>query len=213
MRRIVPTPRPAPMRYLELEQLTTVIHYAHGVNDAAALAGFVFGGLAGLRLSEICALTPAAVREDTLTVGDKTPWSLRSIPVCAAVALFAAAWFTCHAQSPCRRFDSMSHRMRRVLNAVAALTGDTTYRMVEPHEAARRSFVNIAVSAGVEHNILAAYIGHAPQDTMSKHYADYQPHPEDMPRVLNRKQETMWAKVIKPIEIIFSPVSFFACKG
>lgn len=207
LRGVVPDRPDQPKRFLSLPQLMAAIACAREAGDRAALLGFVCGGLAGMRITEIMRLTSDKVDWDAGTVetGHKNEASLRVIPVCDMVLETLRDHFD-YRDKPYAATSTFSHHMRWILNTVAEETGDKSFTMVTPKDAGRKSFVNCAMylcqENGYDTNLVRAYIGHAfPQwDILHRNYASLVPRPNDMPIVQQAAVTKLRKLVIEPLE-------------
>lgn len=196
-------------RYLPLNQLIAVIECARDRGDRAALIGFIAGGLAGLRITEIMRLTPDCldVRDRTVRVDGvtKNDSSRRIIPVAGMVADALQEHFE-YRQEPYRAVTTFSHRMRWCLNQVADDTGDGTFRIIAPKDAGRKTFAEIACDVareeGTDKDLVRAYLGHAfpAWDMLHRNYSGLVPRPDDLPHVRAKSIERLRDRIVKPLE-------------
>lgn len=204
---------PSPKRYLMPDQLAAAVGAARDNGEPALVAALMFGGLAGLDLGEILRITRHDINRDAGTLlvrGEKNEFRPRIVPMCEPLAQFAGAWASLYAAMPVKTEGALSHKARLVLDACAKETADTTFKMVTLHDSTRVTFVNMALQAEAETEFVRAYIGHAPESVMSKHYADLTPRKDDMPRILTGKIDQLSTRVVAPLEIKLQNVSFFA---
>lgn len=211
VRRTIPTPPAAPVRFLFPDQLADVVQTAHDAGDAPTQLALVIGGLTGLRTGEIVALRASDFDGARVTVREaKSPAGVRVLPVCAQAARALTICFALWPAFPIKRVTTLSHSAREHLDATAARTGDATFSQVDFYEATRKTFTNAALHGGADSRYLDAYIGHAPDDVLTRHYADLRPRPDDLPRVLDAKCTEMIRRVVDPLEKNLHHISFFA---
>ena len=204
--------KPVAKRYLMADQLAAAVGAARDAGEPALVAALMFGGLAGLDIGEILRITRNDIQKDRgilLIRGEKNDYRPRVVPMCEPLAQFAGAWASLYSRMPVKTDGALSHKARAVLNRCAKETSDETFSMVTLHDSTRVTFVNMALQAGAESEYVKAYIGHAPESIMSKHYGDLTPRKEDMPRVKNAKLEQLSSRVVLAIDKKMQGVSFF----
>jgi len=192
--------RSNPLRYLLPDQIDKAICMARTMCFPEVVAAFHFGAYAGLRMQEIISLTPDDLHKDGLQTGRKNEYSERLIPILPQVRSFADSYFTLFAECPIKSHFTLSRRVRAVLDECAKACKDESFNMVDPHEALRTSFINLATRSGCEFEAIRAYVGQAPDSTMAKHYADLIPSIKDMPRIRESKIEVLSLRVLEPVE-------------
>jgi integrase len=211
--------RSAPViKYLSLTQLLRCIQKAREMNKPGAVLGFTVGGLAGLRISEICRLHPSCLDWDALLIGGevKNDASKRIIPVAQPVIDVLKAFAILNyrgEQCFYKSVEAVSGQMREVLNALAndskCEKEAADLRNIDPHQAARTTFVSILTNEiGIEDRHVQAYIGHR-QTMLQRHYKPSAPVPES----LSGNRDTMLAlmrdRITSPLEKML-PVRLFA---
>ena len=192
--------RSAPVRYLMPDQVDKAICMARCMAYPEVVAAFYFGAYAGLRIKEFMELTPDALFDDGLLTGTKNEYSERLIPLLPTVRRFAESYFSLFAECPVRSHFTVSRRVRAVLTECASQCKDDTFNMVDPHEALRTSFMNLAKNAGCEIEAIRAYCGQAPDTTLTRHYLDLIPSVRDLPRIRQVKLEDLTNRVLEPVE-------------
>jgi integrase len=209
MRGLLPERKTPPKKYLPLNKLVAVIKCAREQQDRAATIGFVAGGLAGLRITEIMRLQPGDVdvRNKTLAVQGvtKNDASRRVIPVCGYVVDVLEEHFA-YRQVSYKAVTTFSHRMRWCLNQVADDTGDETFRLVAPKDAGRKTFselgMEVVQESGCDKDLLRAYLGHAfpAWDVLHRNYSGLVPRPDDMPHVQEKAIARLRKAIVEPLE-------------
>lgn len=171
---------PPAKNHLTIEQLLDCIRLAGARNNVYAMAGFVLGGLAGLRLREIADIRRADFNGDLgmLTVTrDKTArtarvsHSARTIPMLPDVARFLAA---CYARGDRDRLiDGDDQTVARAMRTVMAAADISA---VVPKDAGRKSFMQWSRPvSGVDPSAFGAYVGHSPGTMADKAYVSWTP--------------------------------------
>lgn len=198
--RLVPQSPFCPKRFLTAARLRACIACAEGQDDHTAKLALVLGGLAGLRLQEIARIRHESLRGDGLWIVDsKNRYSTRLIPILPEVREYLAAFLSFHRVWPYHNFETFCKAVRRVLTRMLEGTGDETYRLVLPHDCARKTFVNLAVQAGVGESFCDCYIGHAPRSTAGLHYRDLTPRADDLPDYRELKLDVLRREVVGPL--------------
>jgi hypothetical protein len=202
---------PRPDRFLMPDQLAIAVIKARECGEPALVTALMFGGLAGLDIQEILGLSSKDINDSVLHVrGTKNDFRPRIIPMVPVLAQYASAWKQCFCAMPVKTDGALSHKARFVLDECAREQNDETFKMVTLHEATRVTFTNMASQAGVDLEYLRAYIGHAPQSTLDKHYVSLTPRAEDMPRILTSKIEQLKSRVCDKVSKIVACTDFFA---
>ena len=202
VRKYLPKVGPPAKRYLTIGQLLALVSMTTG---RAARLGFILGGFAGLRPTEIMRLRPCDLDSDgTLRVAErlgKNEASRRMIPLCGmALGCLREALRGRGERDLYAWTDNFSHKMRAALNHAANVTGDETYRMVTPRDAGRKTFVNIAATVGAHNDWIRAYCGHAPGNVLDRNYRASAPVPEDLPLLKAQGFQALRRYVVEPVE-------------
>lgn len=202
--------RPASKRFLMPDQLAAAIGAARDGGEPNVVAALMFGGLAGLDIGEITRITGKDIKDGLLHVrGEKNEYRPRIIPMCQQLGEFAYMWKQLYSRYGLKTEGAVSHKARLILNDCAKATGDSTFTMVTLHDCTRVTFINTALHGGADKEYLKAYVGHAPESVLAKHYGDLTPRDEDMPRVLDAKVEQLQKRVVVAVEKNIESVSFF----
>jgi len=192
--------RSGPVKYLMPDQIEKAILMARCMGYPEVVAAFHFGAYAGLRIKEFQSLTPDSLHGDGLWTGTKNEYSERLIPILPKVRSFAESYFSLFEECPVKSHFTISRRVRAVLDECARTCRDESFKMVDPHEALRTSFMNLANNAGCEYEAIRAYCGQAPDTTMMRHYIDLIPSINDMPRIRTSKLEVLTTRVLSPVD-------------
>ncbi len=140
-----------------------------------ALIGFVVGGMAGLRLREIAAITRADfdAKAGTLQTGTKNDASIRCIPLLSGVVSFIQSCFETdpsqylvHHRGVNGNDNQISRGMRRVLDEAGLPT-------ISPKDAARKTAINWMKQPGVDSDCFNRYVGHSAKTTVDRFYREY----------------------------------------
>lgn len=198
-------------RYLMPDQLKTLIDTAMRMKQPGLASALMFGGLAGLGIAEMADLQIDHIGEDTITITRaKNVYRPRVIPMCAPLKDFSKAFRMCLGAVPSLHSEYLLTKVaRRVFDKAAEETGDKTFSMVSLHDATRVTFANIATSAGVPREYLAAYCGHAGETTLEKNYLKLVPKENDLPRIQQAKLDQLRTNVCEPINKKCDNISFF----
>jgi site-specific recombinase XerD len=203
------TPKPV-KRFLSVEQLAKCIARARDNYLPSAVLGFTLGGLAGLRLTEICRLNASRlVLGNCVSIEGrvKTVQSERAIPLCS-VALKGLQTHIRYNSKGKQRADgcfyssptALSHTMREVLDELFEETGEEEYRLCEPHEGARTTFDNLLYDLGVPMESREGYQGRKIQGEGAANYTDIIPVMGEMASFRDRKINILRERVIDPLE-------------
>ena len=194
-RRRLPKPEPPRKQFLLPEMVLWALRVTptHAKTRTLKLT-LALCGFAGLRLTEVCRITPDDLRDDGCLVirKAKNDSSRRVIPL-PDVALTVlrehlARWGK--ADRPLyRNTSTLSHTLRHGFEALASRPDaphPEVWRACTPHEAGRKTFANLAAAAGVGDVWTRAYYGHAASNTYESHYWMAAPKPDDLPPLIER---------------------------
>jgi len=153
-------------------------------------------------------VTSADIQGDILIIrGTKNEYRPRVVPMARVLAQYADAWAKYFDRMPIRTDGGLSHKARMVFDGLKAT--DPTFGMVTLHDATRVTFTNLALHGGADLEFIRAYIGHAPETVIAKHYGDLTPRESDMPRVQAEKLQQLRERVIAKVETKTDEVALF----
>ena len=220
----IPRPAPKPKLYLSFEQLCACLRRARENYLPSAVLGFALGGFAGMRLTEIIRLTPEKLKGDCVWIDGRTKnrHSPRVIPLCDVALRFARAHGRLYQRSKRGRTSgtqsngagfyatetSLSHTMADVLAELHAETGEEEYGLVDPHEAARKTFDNLLYRLGVPADAREGYQGRKLQGMGASHYTDVVPVPGELPKPREEKIQVFRERIIAPLNSKLKSVEF-----
>jgi integrase len=203
-------PRRAPTHhYLSAEQVVQCLQAAATYDKGAAMVGFALGSLCGLRIWEICRLTLSDLTGDVLSTGQKNDSSRRLIPICGVAQRVLLEHFELYGgggrwggSGSMYTYKTLWSHMRFVLHRVGETTGSNRVFDCDPHEAARKTFENIAEQFNTTGDVLNAYTGRAAQTVRRRHYASAVARPDTNSEILSEKLDRLRREVVQPLEAL-----------
>lgn len=208
IRDLIPVRKPAMKRFLSLDQIQIAL-------KRAGWFCLSMGALAGLRITEamsVCSDTYDASNGTVAIDKGKNSESERIIPLTRSAIAVVEKHLTMptgssrhKAGDPYKCESNVSHQIRRILDETADRTGDDSYRMVQPREAGRKTFMNFCEELDIDSKYIRAYCGHAAErwDTLSKHYLGLKARSCDMPHVRDKAIRRMTENLIEPLSQFF----------
>lgn len=215
--KIIPK-RSAPVkRFLNPEQLKVALGRAGESGSRLARLGMACA-LTGMRLTEAMRLDVSKLdsRGCLLTISGRTKndGSARVIPVLpTAMDLLLES-----VDVPLSRVCGLSRAVKKVVLDTGADLGVDGFDQIEPREACRKTFANLCFAAGVDMDMVKAYMGHAftgewdgsrPGNVLMRHYVAATPRPEDMEHVRDAALNGLRERVVKPLHDFCEAHAFF----
>lgn len=198
--------------YLMPDQLATAVKVSKLMGRTETTAALMFGGLAGLGISEMADLTGDHIGSSTLrVVRAKTAYRPRVVPMVEQLQPYADAFKSCLGRIPGRRVErNLTKLARKVLDACYDETNDETFLKIDLHQSTRVTFVNFAAAAGVPKEFTAAYVGHVGETTLERHYLKLIPRHLDLPRIQEQKISQLQSNVCDKINLLMKDFSFIS---